>query len=165
GGGGAEGRAVYGASLHGLGPHPPVGRADRSDRAGLQRAAVAARVPLALSEPESGSAKTATGARSAHDRERGARRLRLGRLCHQRLDLVVPEVRLDPRVARVCEARVNEERLRLEVVELDVGEIPVAPSLLSELDAEVGVLITALDVDRAESADLLEHPSLDQHAP
>src|SRR4029453_11000082 len=72
------------------------------------------------------------------------RQLRLG--THHVLDARVPEMGLKPGVVVIRPSRSNRKGLRFQVVELDVREVPVPPPGGECAQAEVRVLVAALDV-------------------
>ncbi len=81
------------------------------------------------------------------------------------LDPVAPRARVQPCVVAVRrQPQAGRIRQRLEVVQLGVREVPVAQSRLHHPQADVGVLVVALDVAPVEAAHRVVQLARDHHA-
>src|SRR5262249_42536607 len=82
----------------------------------------------------------------------GGGRIGFGSLVHC-CDLRTPEMRVQPRVVTTRRAsQLAWVRLPFEVIQLDVGQVPVLEALERQPQAEVGVFEVALYVDALKTA-------------
>src|SRR4051794_36343228 len=95
----------------------------------------------------------------------GARCRRALDAVHHRLDALAPEQGVDPAVEAVGRAAEGRRiRLRLQVVERRVGQVPVLTPAVEQLEAQMGVLVVTSYVDLLEATQVLEQLALDHQA-